>query len=198
MEWYYIIAAAVAVSTAVLGWVKWIKRDSKKPVEKTQLFTAIKGNDEIYQILQEVQNECPNVVKAGMIETTNGGGIPQIGRLTYKRVVASTDPTVFRIFGEKTPNDASYNKIILDTLVDGETMWEVSDMKDPLVLDLFKSTHVTGGMVIMLKIEEGIRLLAFVVDFRDSHRPNAEERNFLREKAAEIRKILDRNEQKVN
>lgn len=183
----FIVTSIVAISGTILAWVKYFKT---KPINKTDIFKAVDGNHKIDLILADITKNVNNVVKAGIIETTNGGGIPQAGRVTYKRVIASTDPRVFTQFGEKTPNDSAYNKIILDTLVNGETTWYRENMKDPLVLALLESTEVTNGLVFMLRIEDGIRLLALAVDFKEHYNTTPAEMYYLRDAKEHIKKIL--------
>ncbi len=181
------ILAIATLSGGILAWVKWWK---PKGIEHSEIYKAMEGNHQIDVILEDVRQRISNTVKVGIIETTNGGGIPTVGHLTYKKVIACTDSTVLRLFGEKTPNDQSYNDIIWQTLKNGEHTWWTDEMRDPAVVDLFKSTNITGGIVYLIGIEKGVRLLAIAVDFRDFYEPTPTERYMIREAKAQIGRII--------
>lgn len=182
-----IIGAVAGLITATFAYFKYFHEKSPK---RTRIFKAVQGNYDIDMILADITKSVKNVVKAGLIETTNGGGIPQVGRMTYKRVMNCTDPNIFYQFGEKTPNDAAYNKIILETLVFGETKWSVKDMTDPQVKALFEATGVSNGVVILCAIENDIRLLATVVDFHSDYVPTVQEMYYMRNQNQKIKNIL--------
>jgi hypothetical protein len=189
-----VITGIGVVSAATLAWIKWWK---PRGIEQTEIYKAFKGNHEIDIILEDVHKHIPNTVKVGLIETTNGGGIPRVGQTTYKRIIACTDSSVLRLFGEKTPNDQSYNEIIWNTLKLGEYVWKVEDIKDHAVLDLFVATQITGGSVLLIGIEKGIRLLALVIDFKDGYEPTAYDRVFMREARKQIGNIIKRENKKI-
>lgn len=190
-----IITSIVSISGAALSWAKWWK---PRVIEKTSIYKAIEGNRDIDLVLEKLNIELqPNAVKCGIIETTNGGGIPMAGHVTYKRVIASTDGTVFRMFGQKTPNDKSYNEIIFQTLKRGEYMWSVKDMEDPQIVDFMSVSGITNGCVHLIGIESGIRLLALVVDFKNNYIPNAKEKNMIREAKADLCKILGKTNKNI-
>lgn len=188
------VLALATLSGGVLAWLKWWRPSG---IENTEIYKAMQGNHQIDVILEDVRQRIPNTVKVGIIETTNGGGIPTVGHLTYKKVIACTDSTVLRLFGEKTPNDQSYNDIIWQTLKNGEHTWWTTEMRDPAVVDLFQSTNITGGIVYLIGIEKSIRLLAIAVDFRDGYKPNATERHLIREAKAQIGAIIKGKNKKV-
>jgi len=192
-----IIKAIVAVATlsgGILAWVKWWK---PKGIEHSEIYRAMEGNNKIDIALESIRQRVSNTVKVGIIETTNGGGIPTVDHMTYKKVIACTDSTVLRLFGEKTPNDQSYNDIIWQTLKNGEHTWWTDEMRDPAVVDLFNATGITGGLVYLIGIEKGIRLLAIAVDFKDGYVPTAAERHIIREVRAEIGRIIKISNKKI-
>jgi len=186
-----VVTALVALSGAVLSWYKLLR---KPTLEKTAIYQAVRGNNQIDIIMHDLMNRIGSrVVKVGLIETTNGGGIPMAGHMTYKRVVACTDPAVFSIFGEKTPNDSTYNAIIFRCLANGETHWDVGEMLDKAVIDLFSVTNVKGGYLVMLAIEHGKRLIALAVDFNDNSETTAVERDMIRQAKVRIQATLAQN-----
>jgi hypothetical protein len=182
-----IITGIAAFVTALLAWFKWLRQ---KDVSKTEIYKAIEGNREIDMIMASIMKNVKNVVKVGLIETTNGGGIPLAGRATYKRIIACTDSSILTLFGDKTLNDKSYNEIIWQTLKQGEYIWHIKDIEDVNVLDLFKSTNIESGLVLLIGIERGVRILALVVDFNTEYIPSHSERVLMREARKRIGEIV--------
>jgi len=69
-----ILGGVAAFGGTLLAWVKWTS-----DVKKTSIGIASSGNAEIQQIISDIA-KSPDIEIVSVVEITNGGGIPEIGK----------------------------------------------------------------------------------------------------------------------
>lgn len=137
----------------------WLKHLEKK---KNRFSNIIPLINETYDILNELLVHS-KAKKITVLKTTNGGGIPKIGKEINSTIIHEVYDNPMKGFKQKWQKqhiDAGYVQILCAMVEDEETDVNTKNLKDCLIKQIYASQKITNSLFI--KIHENDQRMIYL------------------------------------
>lgn len=149
------------------------------------------GNKEIYNIIHGITNDIETIKHCTIIEYTNGGGIPEVGKPLYLKGLFSTDETVEKLYSEKTLLTQPTLSLVTDVITKGSGYMLPEEFKDSLVSLWCEKNGVKRVCQHLIGLDTNKRVLALVLNKTENQALNSTQLLQIIQATKKIRQLIN-------
>lgn len=181
-EW---LTGLAALLTAVVGFLSW-----HKSCTQTSVYKASTGNAAIADMLQDIAQHFGPKTIASLLEVSNGGGVPEVGKPLYMRCILSSDHETQNVFGEKFLMETNLITLHSRLILKGDMFFLPSELQNNMTRAWYETKEIARTHAFLVGIQRDVRTLVVMVNTTNPDLMPQKSYFFTLAKVGQIRNII--------